>query len=908
VVVRKVSGAVVELEPLVGLLAEFGIAAMATDLTGTIREWNRPAADLYGREAHEMLGVSVSTLRLSDGNQSISASVVRELLEMGRWHGEIEVQDAAGLALRLGVRARVVVDGGDQPVGFEAAFSELGDRREPGDQGAESEPGFDLSNGRTSVGSWEWDPAEHLLTTSDPVPDVLGFTRGRDLTMAGVLEAMPSEDRTRVHTVIDGARSGASDVSSVVYRVNDAEGQLRWLDAHWGAVHSREGVLTRVWGTTRDITERVRTADQLRDAVEFWQGTLDSLSARIAILDDRGDIVAVNAAWRRFAESANGSDFVGRNYVAVCEAAAADPVAKAVARGLKEVLAGERTVLEVEYPCHSPSMQRWFQLRATTYAGPGPLRVVVAHEDITDRRLAEQRLFMQAALLDEIDVSVIVTDMDLRVVTWNAGAERLYGWKADEVIGRHVSETMWPTAADPESVEQATAALHREGRSDDEYLVRRQDGSTFLAHVRSRVIRDQDGCETAVANVAIDITELKESERALLSARKYLQAVTDSMGEGLFTMDGDGRGKYMNHVAQDQLGWSMEELEGQRLHDVLHSRRLDGTPLPFEECPIRRAYEDGAVVRVEDDVFVRRDGSALPVAYTAAPFSTDNGVEGCVVLFEDITERKAATLRIERDLEKLSWLERIQEALAEKRFVLYAQPIIDLKTGDVVQREMLLRMRDRDEPGTNPRVVAPGLFLPVAEEFGLITEIDHWVIDRSTELAATGQAVEINVSGRSVSDPDLVGYIKHAMERAGADPEKIVFEITETTLVSDEAAARAFVEGLHSLGCKVALDDFGTGYGGFTYLKQLPIDFLKIDIEFVRDLRSNTASRHVVEAIVNLATRFSLKTVGEGAEDQETVDLLRELGVDYAQGFHIGRPAPLEVQSATTTEEQIDHE
>jgi PAS domain S-box-containing protein len=893
--VEKLSGAVVELEPIVGLLAEFGIAAMAADLAGIIREWNRPAADLYGREEHEMLGVSVSTLRLAQGAQSIYASVIRELLEKGRWHGEIEIQDAAGLPLRLGVRARVVVDGGDQPNGFEAVFSDLGDRVELDDQGAESEPRFDLSNGRTSVGSWEWDPAEHLMTTSGSVPDVLGFTRGRDLTMAGVLEAMPPEDRTRVHTVIDGARSGASDVSSVVYRVNGDEGQLRWLDAHWGAVHSREGVLTRVWGTTRDITERVRAADRLQDAVEFWQGTLDSLTARIAILDDRGDIIAVNAAWRRFAESANGaSDFIGCNYVAVCDAATADPVAKAVARGLEEVLAGERTVFELEYPCHSLSAQRWFLLRATPYEGPGPLRVVVAHEDITDRRQTEQRLFMQAALLDEIDAAVIVTDMDLRVVTWNAGAERLYGWKADEVIGRHVSETMWPTAADPESVEQATTSLRREGRSDDEYLVRRKDGSTFLAHVRSRAIRDQDGCETAVANVAIDITELKESERALLSARNYLRAVTDSMGEGLFTMDGDGRGKYMNQVAQDQLGWSMEELEGQKLHDILHSLRLEGTPLPLEECPIRRAYKDGAMVRVEDDVFVRRDGSALPVAYTAAPFSTDNGVEGCVVLFEDITERKAATLRIERDLEKLAWLERIQEALSEKRFVLYAQPIIDLMTGEVVQREMLLRMRDSDGSSTNPGVIAPGLFLPVAEEYGLITEIDHWVIDRSTELAATGQAVEINLSCRSVSDPDLVGYIKHAMERAGADPHKIVFEITETTLVSDEAAARAFVEGLHSLGCKVALDDFGTGYGGFTYLKQLPIDFLKIDIEFVRDLRSNTASRHVVEAIVNLATSFSLKTVGEGAEDQETVDLLRELGVDYAQGFHIGRPAPLE--------------
>jgi len=175
----------------------------------------------------------------------------------------------------------------------------------------------------------------------------------------------------------------------------------------------------------------------------------------------------------------------------------------------------------------------------------------------------------------------------------------------------------------------------------------------------------------------------------------------------------------------------------------------------------------------------------------------------------------------------------------------------------------------------------------------LITEIDRWVIDRSTEIAAAGEAVQINVSARSVSDPSLVDYVRAAVLRTGADPELIVFEITETTLVSDEAAARAFVERLHLLGCKIALDDFGTGYGGFSYLKQLPVDFLKIDVQFVGDLRTSSASRSVVQAIVSLAAGFGLKTVGEGVEDRETLDLLRELGVDYGQGFHIGRPAPL---------------
>jgi len=136
----------------------------------------------------------------------------------------------------------------------------------------------------------------------------------------------------------------------------------------------------------------------------------------------------------------------------------------------------------------------------------------------------------------------------------------------------------------------------------------------------------------------------------------------------------------------------------------------------------------------------------------------------------------------------------------------------------------------------------------------------------------------LNISARSVGDPGILSHIRHAIQRSGADPRKMVFEITETALLSDRSAAQGFVEGLHKLGCKLALDDFGTGYGGFTYLKHLPIDYLKIDMEFVRDVRDSPGSQNVVKAIVGLAQGFGLKTVGEGVEDEPTLNLLRELG------------------------------
>jgi EAL domain-containing protein (putative c-di-GMP-specific phosphodiesterase class I) len=162
--------------------------------------------------------------------------------------------------------------------------------------------------------------------------------------------------------------------------------------------------------------------------------------------------------------------------------------------------------------------------------------------------------------------------------------------------------------------------------------------------------------------------------------------------------------------------------------------------------------------------------------------------------------------------------------------------------------------------------------------------------------------VELNVSGGSISDPALPTYIADRLAESGADPALLVFEITETALIEDSPAGRRFAECIHELGCKLALDGFGTGYGGFTYIKQIPVDYLKIDSEFVvQDLCQCTASVHVVKAVVNLARGFGLKTVAEGVEDADTLARVKTLGVDYAQGFHIARPGPLPAAAVAST-------
>jgi len=670
----------------------------------------------------------------------------------------------------------------------------------------------------------------------------------------------------------------------------DHPGGPQWLETRMRAVRDADGKLLRVRGTTQDVTEQELAKQQTVKARDFLQTTLDSLSAHIAVLDEQGEIIMTNRAWEAFSLAANcRPNGAGTNYLSARDNAGDDPEAARAGAGLRAIISGEQTQYSAEYPCHGPAGEAWFVLRAVRFDGPGDACVVVSHEDVTERHLAQRDSATQAALLDEADVAVVATDNDGNVTHWSRGAEDLYGWTAAEAFGKNGAALLRPP--DGDGGDRYLADLLRDGQHSTEFELQRRDGSTFPASVHGRVMRDADGVSLGRVHVSVDMSERVASERARLAARDYMSAVADSMGEGLYTLDAEGRLIYMNAAAESLLGWTREELTGQVMHDIIHSRCPSGSAHPSEECPMLRARVDQTTRRVDDEIFLRRNGAELPVAYTASPFETEDGVEGCVVIFNDISRRKADELSLQREADKLSWIGRIQDALAEDRFVLYAQPIVDLANHEVVQSELLLRMR-----GSDGSIIGPAEYLNVAEQYGLIGEIDRWVVEHAMETAAAGRPIQINLSARSVGERSILDHIERCLMTTGADPALVVFEITETAILEDEDAALRFAEQLRSLGCKLALDDFGTGYGGFTYLKRLPVDYLKIDIEFVRDLATNPGSQHVVEAVVGLARGFGLQTVAEGVEDAEAYALLRELGVDFAQGYFIARPGPLEAE------------
>lgn len=244
---------------------------------------------------------------------------------------------------------------------------------------------------------------------------------------------------------------------------------------------------------------------------------------------------------------------------------------------------------------------------------------------------------------------------------------------------------------------------------------------------------------------------------------------------------------------------------------------------------------------------------------------------------------------------RIGWQHRIREALEHDRFVLHAQPILDLQTGSVSQYELLIRAAEVDG-----ELVLPGVFLGIAERSGLIQDIDRWVVQRAiktlAELAAAGRdaRVEVNLSAKAFSDRGLLPLIQGSLASAGVEPARLVLEVTETAAIANIDEAREFIETLRAIGCRFALDDFGVGFSSFAHLKYLPVDYLKIDGSFIRELSQSEVDQHLVRAIVEVARSLGKQTIAEFVNDDETVLLLQKYGVDFAQGFHIGRPQPLD--------------
>jgi len=531
--------------------------------------------------------------------------------------------------------------------------------------------------------------------------------------------------------------------------------------------------------------------------------------------------------------------------------------------------------------------------------------------DIADRRRAEEH----ARALDSAPDPIVKVDGDRVIRLANARAEELFGNGPSSaprdsltartgLVGRPVAGLFAP-------VWRVRTIRHfaADSREPFEVIALRADGSEFEAEL---TLSAEDGGLTSVIR---DISERKRYERelrhladhdgltGLVNRRRFEECLGD---QGAVVLLGLDRFKYVNdahgHTAGDAL-----------LREVAEALRLATRPSDV----VARLGGDEFAVRLEGatrDDAAHSAGELVRVIAGCRPGLTASA--GVVLLGDAERPLLAADLAMHAAKEaggnrvhvthggdsrvagmqaRVARADEVRRALAEDRFTLYWQPIVELAGGEVTQYELLLRMI-----GSDGTIVPPGAFIEVAERFGLICDLDRWVIRHAIKLLAERPDVrlEVNVSGSSLSDAELPFFVERELAGAGVDPGRLVFEITETSAIADMEQAREFAERLTRLGCRFALDDFGAGFSSFHYLKHLPLDYLKIDGEFIRGLAASPTDRLVVKAMVDIARGMGMKTIAEFVEDAATVTLLRELGVDYSQGYHHGRPVPVGLTEA----------
>lgn len=550
----------------------------------------------------------------------------------------------------------------------------------------------------------------------------------------------------------------------------------------------------------------------------------------------------------------------------------------------------------------------------------------------------EKELFR--VTLASIGDGVITTDAAARITYLNTVAERLTGWDDKAARGHPLSavfqildEVTHEAAEDP--VGRCLKGDESVGPGNRSLLISR-DQRELNIDMSVAPIRDGDGASIGGVLVFRDVTEERKLARqlshqashdsltGLINRHEFEHRLTHLLGSAnpyishaLLYLDLD-QFKVVNdtcgHAAGDDLLRQISALLRTKLRarDTLARLGGDEFGVLLEHCSVMEARRIANSLREllqgfrfgwKDKSFtigvsiglvpVMQAGETLADVFSAAD-------SACYAAKEQGRNRVHVyqaddAVLAQRDGE-MRWIPRIQQALADERFRLYFQPIIQVGSNGFngTHGEILIRMLD--EAG---HVVLPGAFLPAAERYGLMPELDRWVVRRSLEALSASPNIGgdvtfgINISGQSLGAADFLDFVTDQIDATQVAPGKLCFEITETSAVSDLAHALRFIDTLKALGCHFALDDFGTGLSSFSYLKSLPVDYLKIDGGFVKGLAADDIDLAMVESIHHIGHIMGLKTIAEWVESEAILLKLRHIGVDYGQGYALGHPRPL---------------
>jgi diguanylate cyclase (GGDEF)-like protein/PAS domain S-box-containing protein len=555
--------------------------------------------------------------------------------------------------------------------------------------------------------------------------------------------------------------------------------------------------------------------------------------------------------------------------------------------------------------------------------------VLTVVRDITERKRIEDASRRAAAIVQQTEDAIIAETPWGKMTEWNRAAERLFGYTAREAVGRSMRLII-----PPERVQEAQALLDRVLRGEaikpHELVGVRKDGSRVDVSVTVSPIRDEHGVVVGASCIVRDISDRKRFERelrhhadhdpltGLLNRRRLAEELTrevslaarhPEVSGALLVADLDNF-KVVNdtlgHRAGDELIKAVARLLRGRVRasDVLG--RLGGDEfavlLPHTDLEQARMVAESLRAAVSG-LHASAGGRAVRTSMSVgvAPIGGERSGEDSLALADiamyEAKQRgrdRVAVLDSEHERARLTGRlglsQRTRAAIEQRRLELHSQPIVDVATHRTDRYELLLRVRD------DHGILLPASFIAAAEREGMIIDLDRWVVEQAVALvagdAADGAVYHVNLSAISVCEQGVLAVIEGAIRDAGVDPGRLVFEITETAALVDIAAAREFARGLQAIGCACALDDFGAGFSSFTHLKHLPVDYLKIDGDYVRPLPGGETDRVLVKAMLDVARRLGKRTIAEHVSSGPALQLLRDYGVDFAQGYALGMPKP----------------
>jgi len=738
----------------------------------------------------------------------------------------------------------------------------------------------------------------------------------------------------------DVAQSGLHGTYETMYLM---DGKVdRYFDVRVSALYESGKSFSGFVLCSNDITEQKEVEIAGQDSERHYRKLFDNMNDGFALhsieLNSEGEpvdyiFIDVNHSFEEQTGLIN-SDIIGKRVTEVLPGIENDPADWIGVYG-KLALTGE----SIHFDNYAETLKKWYSV--TAYS-PWPGQFAVICEDVTKRKQSEEQLLILTSAIESSSSAVILCDIHGCIEYTNQRFTEITGFTHEDARGKSNS-ILKSGETSNEVYKELWSTISAGGEWKGQLKNKKKDGSYYWAHNSITSLTNDDNEITHYICIQDDVTHEFELTKqlnyqashdaltGLLNRYEFEQRVTQllktTFGKDqhvLCYIDLD-QFKVVNdscgHKAGDELLRQVGDLFSGliRHRDTLARLGGDEFGVFMEHCTLRQAQ--WAVSAIQESLehfkfswegqFFRITASiGLVSANKNTPFLTEimKHADAACFIAKDLGRNRIHVYHAE-DSELSShrgamrWVGRIQSALEEKRFALYAQPICSLSGSDHCHYELLIRMID--EKGD---IVPPCAFLPAAERFGLMVELDKWVIDQALDMlqvpsALTSQSnfISINLSGQSITQKDFMHSVIKKLTASKIDAHKICFEITETAAIKNLSAAKTFIGALKELGCRFALDDFGSGLSSFAYLKNLPVDYLKIDGMFVKDIVSDRIDYAMVKSINEIGHLMGMKTIAEFVENDRIAQLLKEINVDYAQGYGLGIPKPLDEIIEDTT-------